>query len=57
MAKNDIITVCCVCHKIKVNGVWSSKKLLLVDQVDKSISHGYCDECLVVAYKDIKDNN
>lgn len=41
MTTDPIITICCVCHRVKSGETWVKQPLVGV----LTISHGYCPDC------------
>jgi len=51
VGEGSMITVCCYCHRIKVNDEWV---VVPINWSADRISHGVCPDCLVVHYPDSK---
>jgi hypothetical protein len=43
----DLETRCCVCKRIKIEGIWHDYP---VDPSNSEVSHGICPDCLIVTY-------
>ena len=64
LEESDILTRCCVCKSIKVDGVWMRKEtnpklydrfIEKYSQEGKGISDGYCPEDFQKALKEIEN--
>ncbi len=45
---------CCVCKKVLVKEAWQVFEPKASEHID--ISHGYCPECCVVAFREIRES-
>lgn len=45
-----MISICCVCHKIKHHGRWVAAEVFAEQE---QLSHGYCPACYVQVLADI----
>ena len=48
--ENNLLTMCCVCKKIKVNDNWVGEEYSnyrsVIEKTDNQISDDYCPKCL-----------
>ena len=47
--KKQILTVCCVCHRVRVGDRWLDGELAERATVGRLLSHGYCPRCFAKA--------
>jgi hypothetical protein len=54
-SKHRMIIQCCVCKKIKFDGVYEDAPVGYIEGVEGFFihSHGYCPTCLAEAYKEV----
>lgn len=51
-----IIPICSICKKIRDSeGYWQAVEKYIMKKTDAKFSHGYCDECMEKADKEIDD--
>lgn len=49
-----IIPICSYCHKIRGDeGAWSQLEIYISDHSEAEFSHGVCDECMVIARREM----
>lgn len=50
--KSNLISVCCSCNKVKIDGRWQERPDLLILYKD-NLSHGICSSCAERLYPSI----
>jgi len=55
--KTILVTQCCVCDKVKVDGVYKEVESDYIDKIEGYVilSHGYCPDCRAEVYKEIDE--